>query len=80
MSHPIQSQLFPENFLYVVAPEQTNTFKKELKVNHLGPKNRKKEFFVSKWSEKNNINIFFECILVFFEVLGNLVIWYHDEQ
>ena len=32
MSQHIQSQLFPENFLYVVAPEQTNTLKKELEV------------------------------------------------
>ena len=32
MSHHIQSQLFPENFLYVVAPEQTNTLKNELEV------------------------------------------------
>ena len=44
----------------------------------LGPKNRKKNFFVSKWSKiiKNNINNFFKCIFVFFEVLGNSVIWF----
>ena len=70
MSHHIQSQLFPENFLYVVAPEQTNTFKKELEV-YLQPtrgfrifseigfwdqKTKKKKFFASKWPEmiKNN--------------------------
>ena len=34
MSHHIQSQLFPENFLYVIAPEQTNILKKELEVYH----------------------------------------------
>ena len=34
MSHPLQSQLFPENFLYVVAPKQTHTLKKELEVYH----------------------------------------------
>ena len=34
MGHPLQSQLFPENFLYVVALEQTHTLKKELEVYH----------------------------------------------
>ena len=34
MSHHIQSQLFPENFLYVIALEQTDTLKKELEVYH----------------------------------------------
>ena len=62
MSHHIKSQLFPENFLYVIAPEQTNILKKELEVYHQptrgfrifsevgfwDPKIEKKKIFVSK--------------------------------
>ena len=59
MSHPLQSQLFPENFLYVVALEQTNTLKKELEVYHQptrGFRNFTKDGF---WDSETKKKIFF---------------------
>ena len=58
MSHHLQSQLFPENFLYVVALEQTHTLKKELEVYHQptrGFRNFAKDGF---WTQKPKKKIF----------------------
>ena len=96
MSHPIQSQLFPENFLYVVAPKQTHTLKKELEVYLQRTRGFRifsevgfwdpiieKFFFCLKMTGngQKQYKYFFKCISAFFEVFGTFsYLIYHDEQ
>ena len=62
MSHHIQSQLFPENFLYVVAFEQTHTLKKELEVYHQPTRGFRIFSKVGCWNPKIEKKTFFSTL------------------